>query len=140
RTAKRTLASLGDLPRSARCGPCEVELTTDGPHAVEVTFGVHPAIRAVSRQTYCYSETSSKAHVKVQQPVAPSSRRVVEVALAPGRYRARVVGEAGHRAFDVVEGSAVAEVTLGEDLLEGRALEVRPRATVTLLNGGDRPR
>jgi class 3 adenylate cyclase len=137
RAAKRTVASLGDVPRRVRCAPCEAEFTTDGPHAVEITFGVHPAIRAVPRQTYCYNEASSKAHVVLQQPVPSGGRRTISLSLAPGRYRARIVGEPGHRAFDVVEGSAVSAAILGEG--EG-PLEVGTHATVMLASPGAKRR
>lgn len=134
RGVRFTAATLGEVPARASCAACEAELTTDGPNAVEITFQIHPSIRAVPRRAYCLSEASSKEHILLQQPLGPGQRRTLQTCLAPGRYRARVIAEEGARFLDIVEGSRVRAITLGES---GDApLEAGPSPTVTIVNDG----
>ena len=54
--------------------------------AVEVTFRVHPSIRAVPERLYCSAEPATKDHIRVQRAVAPGAKAVIRPRLEPGRY------------------------------------------------------
>jgi class 3 adenylate cyclase len=138
RGVKHAATTLGDVPRHASCAACQAEFTTDDPHAVEITFQIHPSIRAVPQRTYCLSEASEREHIRLQQPLSPGQRRSFETALDPGRYRARVIGEKRYQFLDVIEGPAAPGVTIGEDWDE--SIEAGPAPTVTLVNTSDQRR
>lgn len=132
RGVRFTAATLGEIPARASCAACEAELTSEGPNAVEITFEIHPSIRAVARRAYCLSEASSKEHIFVQQPLGPGERRTLATSLAVGRYRARVIAEQGARILDIVPGSAATAITVGEAGED--PLEAGPSPTVTFVN------
>lgn len=137
RGVRFTAATLGEVPARASCTVCEAEVAADGPNAVEVTFQVHPSIRSIARRAYCLSEASSKEHILLQQPIGPNERRTFQTSLAPGRYRARVIGEEGFRFLDVVTSDTATvataiTITLGE-AAEG-ALEAGPSPVVNVVN------
>ncbi|MEP7121317.1 MAG: DUF5939 domain-containing protein [Byssovorax sp.] len=138
RGVRFTAATLGDVPGRASCAACEVELTTEGPNAVEITFQIHPSIRVTQRRAYCLSEASTKAHILLQQPLDPGERRTLATTLPVGRYRARVIAEEGARVLDIVPGPPGTEIALGE--AGGDALEAGPSPTVTLVNSGKKRR
>lgn len=138
RGVRHAATTLGDVPHHASCATCQAEFTTDDPHAVEITFQIHPSIRAVPKRTYCLSEASSRDHIRVQQTLSPGERRSFETRLDPGRYRARVIGEKRFRFLDVIEGSPASAVTLGDDGDE--RLEAGPATTMTFINTSERRR
>ncbi len=117
--------TLGDVGCDEKCEVCDVEFSTEADNALEITFHVHPSIRAVPRVYYCSAEPATKLHIQLQQRLAPGETRLVTTRIAPGRYRMRVRGGRAYRFLDVGD-SAVAEpvdVDLGAlvDLSTGRA-------------------
>jgi class 3 adenylate cyclase len=80
---------LGALKATARCEVCDVDFTTDGPEAVEVTFRVHPSVRDVPEVAYCSAEPARKDHVRVQRTLPPGATVALRPTLAAGRYRLR---------------------------------------------------
>jgi len=92
RGVRAELTNLGDVPAGGSCDACDIEFGTEGPNAIEVTFHIHSAVRVVPKLLFCSAQTSAKRHIRVQQVLAPGAERVVETALEPGRYRARVQG------------------------------------------------
>jgi class 3 adenylate cyclase len=93
--------TLGDLPRLGACAVCAIDFATDKLNAVEITFHVHPSIRAVRRRLYCSAELVTKQHVAVQQRLAAGASATVSSQLAPGRYRMRLHGSKSYRFLDV---------------------------------------
>ena len=101
RGVRSDLRTLGEVPRKADCRVCDVDFETDAENAIEVTFHVHPSIRAVERVFYCSAEPAFKAHIKLQQIVTAGERLRVSTALGPGRYRLRVSGVGTTTTLDV---------------------------------------
>jgi class 3 adenylate cyclase len=93
--------TLGDVPRLGACEVCEIDFATDKLNAVEITFRVHPSIRDVPRRSFCSAETATKAHIEVQQRLAPGGRTTLATQLAPGRYRMRLHGSKSYRFLEV---------------------------------------
>ena len=50
RGVRQEIENLGDLPEAGSCDVCEVDFTTTGENALEVTFHIHPSIRKVKKQ------------------------------------------------------------------------------------------
>jgi class 3 adenylate cyclase len=89
RGVRQSPSSLADVPQRASCDVCQIEFGVEEENAVEVSFHVHPSVRAVPPVFFCSAEPAKKRHIVVQQALAPGQKRVVPTALAPGRYRAR---------------------------------------------------
>lgn len=83
---------LSDLPNKAFCEVCSIEFGTDKDHAIEVSFHIHPSIRAVPRLNYCTAEASSKTHIWLQQNINMAEKRALDIDLPTGRYRVRCKG------------------------------------------------
>lgn len=96
--------ALGALKAKGSCAVCEVDFGTDGPDAVEITFHVHPAIRAVAHRTYCSAEPATKQHIRVQRDVPPGRTVVVTPRLEPGAWRLRLHGSEVRGLLDVLPG------------------------------------
>jgi class 3 adenylate cyclase len=112
RGVRQTVRILGELPPTATCAPCAVELETDAPRAIEISFSIDPAIRALEKKVYCLAESTSKEHIKLQQRLEAGERRDFNTALAPGRYRVRIRGEKRYRSLDIIEESPRKEVRI----------------------------
>jgi class 3 adenylate cyclase len=102
RGVRQKLSSLGDVPERGDCDVCAVDFGTDGENAVEVTFRVHPSIRAVQDLVYCSAQPVRRSHVRLQQRLARGGSRDLATPLAPGRYRLRRRGQEASAFIDVV--------------------------------------
>ncbi len=102
RGVRRKLASLGEVPERGECEACAVEFGTEGEHAIEVTFRVHPSIREVPDAVYCSAQPMRRGHIRLQQQVGGGEARELPGSLGPGRYRLRVRGRAQVALLDVV--------------------------------------
>jgi class 3 adenylate cyclase len=105
--------TLGELPRLGSCHVCQIDFATAKLNAVEITFHVHPSIRDVPQRFFCSAEAATKAHVEVQQRLAPGGQVALSSQLAPGRYRMRLHGSKSYR-FLEVQGARVAGQDEGE--------------------------
>lgn len=93
RGVRETESKLSDVPTEGACDVCAVTFGTDD--AVEVSFRVHPSIRAIEARLYCSAEPATKQHIRVQRSLDPGADAQVEVDLSPGRYRLRNRGDQG---------------------------------------------
>lgn len=93
--------TLGELPRLGACQVCDIDFGTDKLNAVEITFHVHPSIRAVPQRFFCSAEIVTKAHVELQQRLVPGGKVALSSQLAPGRYRMRLHGSKAYRFLEV---------------------------------------
>jgi class 3 adenylate cyclase len=84
---------LSQVKAEGHCEVCRLDFATDTAEAIEVTFRVHPSIRAVPVQLYCSAEPARRDHVRVQRALAPGEKAQLRPRLAPGRYTVWV----GHR-------------------------------------------
>lgn len=126
--------SLGDVPVREACEACDVQFAIDADRALEITFHVHPSIRAVPKVFYCSAEPATKPHILVQQTVPAGQTRTVPTSLAAGRYRIRVRGRDGHRFLDVVAGGPAAVTWRASD---GGDLRGGPGCELVLINDRD---
>lgn len=92
---------LGEVVSEAECPACAIHFATDQPESIEITFRVHPSIRAVAQRRFCSAEPAHKDHIRVQRALGPGEAVEVAPALAPRRYRARLHGEDRHGFVDV---------------------------------------
>lgn len=127
-------ATLSTLAASSHCAACEVDFTTDTPESVEVTFRVHPSVRAIPEVLYCSAEPARKEHIRVQRTVAPGETATVRPGLAPGRYTMWRDHDGGWF-VDVEDGGA--DTVTWEPRAEGTVVKAAPSATFVLTNTGD---
>jgi class 3 adenylate cyclase len=127
-------ARLSELRARSRCEVCAIDFTTDTMEAVEVTFRVHPSIRAIADRLYCSAEPATKDHIRVQAIVAPGGKVELWPRLTPGRYVVRA-GTRGGWYVDIEDG-APADLAW-EDHPEGTIVKAAPQLTVRFEN--DRP-
>jgi class 3 adenylate cyclase len=127
---------LAQVKAQGHCEVCRVDFTTDTAEAIEVTFRVHPSIRAVPEQLYCSAEPARKDHVRVQHLVAPGERVELRPRLAPGRYTVW----SGHRGgwYLDVEAGAAPEL-IYEDHAEGTIVRASTEPLVRVVNDGTEP-
>jgi len=129
-------ATLAQLPAHSQCAACEVEFATDVPESVEVTFRVHPAVRAVPDQVYCSAEPAKKEHIRVQRSVPPGGQVTVKPGLAPGRYTVWRDHDGGWY-LDVSDGGAT-EVAWAPHP-RGTVITASPAAAIELVNDAGAP-
>jgi class 3 adenylate cyclase len=141
RGVREEASNLGGVPASASCEVCKLDFGTGDPETVEITFRVHPSIRAVPTRLFCSAEPATKDHIRVQYAVAAGGTAVVTPGLEPGRYRMRTIGDPAVRYLDV-DGAAAG----GQPRIDWRAgtdaapVAAGPRPTIALANPGDEPR
>ena len=136
RGVRMSVSNLGELPSPSVCVPCSVRFETSEPHAVEIAFHVHPAIREVERRSYCAAEPAHKTHMVLQMKVEPNGEVRCETALRSGTHRLRLLGRPVEDAL-VIE---VGEDGRGEALIAASSPEVSdlaPCATLLLSNDLD---
>ena len=115
------------------CAVCEIDFETDD--AVEITFHVHPSIRAIERRMFCSAEPAFKSHIRVQQQVAPGEEVRVTPRLPPGRWRMRVHGQKRYGFLDVAASAPAEEVVWRASDAPG-VRRAGPDATLRLVDDG----
>ncbi|MEM9490589.1 MAG: adenylate/guanylate cyclase domain-containing protein [Myxococcota bacterium] len=137
--------NLGDVNKLGECEVCDIDFAADKENAIEITFHVHPSIRAVSKRFFCSAEPASKMHIRVQRRLAAGASYRVTTDLGPGRYRLRLRGQERYRFLDVTTGRLlptarwIAEFDAGAsgpDEHGGDALEAGPDPVVEMINNG----
>ncbi len=136
RAAVATSETAGGIPTSGECGMCAIDFGTG--EAIEITFHVHPSIRAIERRAFCSAEPSKKDHVRLQRQVHPGQEAVVEPTLARGRWRMRLQGEKRYGYLDASD-DAETDVVTWKASDPPRELPVSSSPTVRLVNDTDAP-
>ncbi|MEI6861975.1 MAG: DUF5939 domain-containing protein, partial [Verrucomicrobiota bacterium] len=144
RGAQKPAASLAGVTSVAHCESCDVDFTTNFDQCIELTFTPNAAVRAVMRADYCVGGPQVTPHIVAQQSLASGERRVLSIALKPGRYRLRVPGVAAQQAFRVAAGAPRSlRLDLGLALTAGLSgppfgePAVAPDGELTLVNATD---
>ncbi|HTZ21719.1 MAG TPA: DUF5939 domain-containing protein [Opitutaceae bacterium] len=130
-----TLASgtLAGISAPAHCNSCAVDFVVNFDQLLELTFAPNPAIRVVTRPTYCVGGPQLTPHIVAQQKLAPGAAGTLALRLRPGRYRVRAPGLAGIRSFRVEPGATPAgQIALGIDA-EGEPT-LAPESALTIEN------
>ncbi len=127
---------LSGLVAESRCEACDVDFTTDGLEAVEVTFRVHPSVRLVEDRLYCSAEPAQKDHIRVMVLVAPGQTKVIKPRLPPGRYRV-ASGRVQGWLLDIEEGGPAAINYAAHPA--ATVIKAGPNPEVTYVNTGDAP-
>jgi class 3 adenylate cyclase len=105
------LQHLGEVPKAARCDVCEIDFDTTDAASLEVTFHVHPSIRAVEKRQYCAAEPARKPHIFVQRLVPPGETVSLATQLPVGRYRMRTRSGRTYVLLDVRATAEAEEIT-----------------------------
>jgi class 3 adenylate cyclase len=96
------------IPRNGHCPACAIDFETED--SVEITFHVHPSVRPIEKRVYCAAEPATKAHVRLQQRLAPGAELEVRPPLGPGRWRLRQLGQKRYGYLDTGD-AGLAELT-----------------------------
>ncbi|MDB5409780.1 MAG: hypothetical protein JWL84_4692 [Rhodospirillales bacterium] len=91
RGAKRSVATLDQLPREAHCSSCNITFDAEFARNVELSFQPSPAIRPIGIGEYCLNGPYATPHVVVQQILDLGETRSVAARLPPGPYRLRTL-------------------------------------------------
>ena len=94
----------GGLTAKSACAVCEVSFGTNTAESVEITFHVHPSIRAIAHRTFCSAEPATKEHIRLQRDRPAGAELVGTPKLAPGSYRLRLHGRMDYGYLDITEG------------------------------------
>jgi len=124
------------IPTTGECGLCAIDFGSGD--AVEITFHVHPSIRAIERRAFCSAEPSRKDHIRLQRQVRPGEEAVVEPTLARGRWRMRLQGEKAYGYLDATE-AAESDAVTWKASDPPRELAIVPTPTLRLVNDTDQP-
>ncbi len=128
---------LAELAAESHCKPCGVDFGTDTPESVEVTFHVHPSLRAIAEQLYCAADAARKDHIRVQRRLAPGAREAIHPPLRPGRYRVRA-GNAPGFYLDVDPSHAAEPIAVRTRPAEpGAVVPASAPASLELHNDGE---
>jgi class 3 adenylate cyclase len=129
--------ALGTLRSDARCEVCDLDFTTASQDAVEVTFHVHPSIRAIAQRLFCSAEPATKDHIRAQLVVAPGAAVMMTPTLRPGRYRMRRHGERRYGYLDVhadSEASPAVATVVPWASAAGEVVRASPGVAIEILN------
>jgi class 3 adenylate cyclase len=138
RGVRSEVKTLGEVPSRGECKACGIDFDTDGENSIEITFHVHPSIRAVEQVFYCSAEPAKKAHIKLFQLVPPKGTLRVPTRLGPGRYRLRTASERTYRLLEVRSDAQASELRWAADA--ANVPPVHPDPTLTLVNDHDAER
>jgi class 3 adenylate cyclase len=138
RGAAATAESLDVVGQTYHCETCRIDFAAEFDRSVEITFRPTPSVRAVEAREFCVGGPQLTPHVVVQQLVAASSGRAVQLQLEPGRYRLRTLGRDEGFAIGVEDGgSEHATVRIGVSGGDSNDLSVGTKTTLELVNGTD---
>lgn len=98
------VSQLGGLTAKGECEVCELDFGTNAAESVEITFHVHPSIRAIAHRTFCSAEPATKQHIRLQRDLPAGEKLAVKLKLEPGTYRLRTHGREEYGYLDVAEG------------------------------------
>src|SRR5262249_16767052 len=128
----RELSTLGDR---VHCETCNIDLEANIESAIELTFRVNAAIRDALGAEFCVAGPEVTPHVVAQQLLAPAEKRDLAVALEPGRYRLRTLGQLGGEFITVdATGAMEAPVTIEEAGWPMAEVALSPHPTVHIDN------
>lgn len=128
RTATQRLPQLSALEGTGHCDLCDVGFGVQMDQAVEATFTVSAAVRAVGNLEFCTGGPGATPHVVAQTHLEPEGGACLSVPAEAGRYRL------------FVRGGATATVEVGEGHPSQVQLEVGEAvspAHVAVAPGGD---
>ena len=135
RGAKAVADTLSELKTEVHCDTCQLDYTAEFDRSVELTFTPNPAIRHVPRTYYCIGGPQITPHVVIQQTLPPGESRLLQLNLAPGRYRVR--SPQIDRSWPLLldsEGAVDATLRLSADLAPRQEIILAPGAALTLVN------
>jgi class 3 adenylate cyclase len=115
RGAKRSVATLDQLPKEAHCSSCNIAYDADFARNVELSFQPSPTVRELTIGEYCLNGPHATPHVVVQQVLAPGEERSVDAALAPGPYRLRTLEPGGQVDIDHRAGEEFPSISIDGD-------------------------
>ncbi len=127
---------LGTLTAKGACQLCEIDFDSRSPESVEISFHVHPSIRAVERRTFCSAEPALKAHIRAQHEVAAQATLTLRPELAPGTYRVRAHASRDYSLLEVNE-AAPSEATWTPG--QAQRLALQPGGSLRFHNPGQAP-
>lgn len=107
--------NLAELSAEGTCEACDLSYATDFDAAVEVTFSVHPSIRAVEPVKFCMGSPAKRKGVLLQQVLAPGERRTLRVRLPAGDYLLLRADSDRRLALQVGDGGPLVRATIGRD-------------------------
>lgn len=128
--------TLGGLKSKGACGVCEVDFGTDAAESVEITFHVHPGIRAVAHRTFCSAEPATKEHIRLQRDLPPGAELTLSPKLPPGSYRLRLHAREEYGYLDVAEGQDAAHQWKASAVSRHA---IAPQAALVLHNDSELP-
>lgn len=130
-------SALGGVASQAECKVCGIDFGTGAAEAVEITFHVHPSIRAVTKRQFCSAEPATKEHIRVQRWVPAGCEEVVTPRLAAGLWRTRIQGEKRYGLLEVGAGpGSSAQELVWRATEEPRQLTVEAVAADSSLGAG----
>ncbi len=101
RGVRNEMKNLGDLPKRGNCEVCKIDFDATTFNVLEVTFHVHPSIRAVGKKVFCAAEPGTKPHIKMKKTINPKNELALKTLLSLGRYRLRVEGMEVYNLLDI---------------------------------------
>lgn len=138
RGVREELGDISRIPSEGRCEVCEIDFGTGDPNSIEITFHVHPSVRAIPKQHFCSAEPASRAHIKVQRALEPGAEAALQPRLPAGRYRLRLKGQEALVLVDVDPEAAADRLRWAAPALP-EVVRLRPDPLLELVNEGDAP-
>lgn len=132
RGAKVQTQHLHDVSAHAHCPSCNIDYEVDFDHAVEATFHVNPAIKAVKRADYCLGSPQNTPHLLIQQVLKSGEQRTLNVALDLGAYRWVAPSVAQTAADDPIASPSLKEWANGQAMLAIRRAVADRNYTLTI--------
>lgn len=139
RGAKAGGSHLGTITAQAHCESCGIDFTANFDRSVELTFTPNPAIRPITRATFCVGGPHLTPHVVAQQTLAAGSRTRLPLDVPPGGYRVRAPGLPAQAPFRVAA-EGVAELEIAIAAPPDDPASVAPGGALVLTNPSAEPR
>jgi class 3 adenylate cyclase len=89
RGAKTRNETLGDLKATVHCESCNIDFDADFSKSVELSFRVHPSVRAIQVADYCVGGPQNTPHCLAQVLISSAHKKTVKMDLRMGTYRVR---------------------------------------------------
>lgn len=116
------------------CRHCGAIIVPDLAESVEVIFRPHAALRSLPPGSFCASGPANFPRIILQQTLEPHERRNLPMALRPGGYTARMLGEMITLPFEI-EAEQGALIQYGDTWIKGPV----EAESVMVENHGERP-
>lgn len=127
---------LWDIQEQINCDACNIDFSSSGLNAIEISFHPNPAIKKIEPVVYCSAEPAKKPHIKFQKRVPPGDHEIFELPRHELTWRLRVQGEKIYTLVTIDPDSEKTELVWSSNLND-QVLSGGPGSKILMENTGE---